>query len=513
MPIKPRRRWYRPRNIALALVAVFVAWLGREVYIAFTATPGPRVDYFAKLTELVDSHQPAAGADGDAWPILIEAARLEFECRRMVGPGDAAGWSVPLDYSAIGAPRRRWSDGSLTVDGKHSWDEVEAKAVKGIELLRTQGLPDLLSRAAAMPRAVRVLPSPPPAHVVDIMLPELSRFRQLARVNRARMTLAGRAGDDGEFTAAFDQTLALAKFTASQGLLIDYLVGLAIHMVALGELNAQVCERSLDERTLLALAASIERHPLPPMSLALEGERICMLDTIQWTHTDDGRGGGRLILSQVFGSGALTFGGGPTGVVGGMARSPLVNIGGIAFADRRSTTARTHEYFDNIARAAGLPRSRRGPDTFSPDVYQQQLSRRFLLLKMVLPSTGHALTVADDLALRVAGTRVMLAIELFRARTGAHPETLDALSLPAEAMVDPFSGSTFAYRRLAEPDRYGRRYLLYAVGADGVDDGGLTKGWQPQSALRAGGGGYDYVVNMPRATASESVDEEGEGEP
>jgi hypothetical protein len=238
-----------------------------------------------------------------------------------------------------------------------------------------------------------------------------------------------------------------------------------------------------------------------------------MLDTIQWTHTDDGRGGGRLILSQVFGSVTLNAGGAPAGVAGRIYKSPLVNVGGIAFADRQATMARTQEYFDRITQAAGVARHRRAPDSFNPDVYQQQLSRRFLLLKMILPSTGHALTVADDLAVRVAGIRLMLAIELFRARTGGYPDSLDALSLPPEALVDPYSGVAFVYRRLEQPDRYGRRYMLYSVGVDGQDDGGRTKGWIPQTALRTTGSGYDFVVNMPRATTSESVDDPQQQEP
>lgn len=60
--------------------------------------------------------------------------------------------------------------------------------------------------------------------------------------------------------------------------------------------------------------------------------------------------------------------------------------------------------------------------------------------------------------------RTAIALKRFKLRTGAFPETLDALEGDC---VDPLADGSLGYR--LRPDG---SYLLYSVGADGVDDGG-----------------------------------------
>ncbi|MEK6701987.1 MAG: hypothetical protein AABZ53_06975 [Planctomycetota bacterium] len=110
---------------------------------------------------------------------------------------------------------------------------------------------------------------------------------------------------------------------------------------------------------------------------------------------------------------------------------------------------------------------------------------------------------ADRERLERRGIRLLLAIEKHRVVTGKYPESLSELvpsqlpSLP----LDPWSGKSFLYRRVDPAlDRLARPYLLYSVGEDRTDDGGVemkeppkhdTWVWpiEPKS---------DVIINRPR---------------
>jgi hypothetical protein len=65
---------------------------------------------------------------------------------------------------------------------------------------------------------------------------------------------------------------------------------------------------------------------------------------------------------------------------------------------------------------------------------------------------------------------VGLALEEFRARNGAYPDSLDELRLPPGAVTDPYGGQSFRY----QPDK--TSVLVYSVGKDGIDNGGAPRG-------------------------------------
>src|SRR5690606_11926205 len=101
----------------------------------------------------------------------------------------------------------------------------------------------------------------------------------------------------------------------------------------------------------------------------------------------------------------------------------------------------------------------------------------------------------------VRGTRLMLALEIYRAERGAYPERLDDLvpGVLAAVPTDPFSGRPYAYRLLSAGEAPGRwPYTLSSVGADGVDDAGSGDASRPYEALRDSEKGTDFIVNPPK---------------
>jgi len=99
----------------------------------------------------------------------------------------------------------------------------------------------------------------------------------------------------------------------------------------------------------------------------------------------------------------------------------------------------------------------------------------FLHLKFSLWLPFHVM--ADFVATHAetqAGARVAqvgLSLEAYRAQAGTYPDSLDALvpEMLPKLPLDPFSGRPFHYRRS------GKEVVVYSVGRNGVDDGGLRQ--------------------------------------
>ena len=89
-----------------------------------------------------------------------------------------------------------------------------------------------------------------------------------------------------------------------------------------------------------------------------------------------------------------------------------------------------------------------------------------------------------------------LAIDEYRLERGHLPESLAELvprylpSIP----LDPFSGQPLVYRQRSDG------YLLYSVGANGVDDGGVAAEW-PEMVQGHG----DFFLDAPATNAAKSV--------
>ena len=277
--------------------------------------------------------------------------------------------------------------------------------------------------------------------------------------------------------------------------LIDHLSGIAIFALFDAELRHELVERPLDEQSLLIIADALNRLALTPPQLPFEGERLFMLDTIQWMHTDDGHGNGRLILSRVYGIQSST-GGVPT------SGSRLLNLASIAYPSKKQTTRQAEFFYAAVIKAAQTPRQQRAAIQFDPDAWLDQLPQRHILIHMLVPAIGGPLEARDLFDALLAGSRTMVAIERFSLREGLYPATLDQLvpDFLSALPVDPFArDGRFIYRTLdPAADEFGRSYTLYSVGIDQTDDGGFHDRTLYIKAFREGTSGVDFVFNLPR---------------
>ncbi len=499
-PESPRAKpWYRARNLAILAAAFLCGWIGLEVYRSLTARPGTPIDYAAQVRDLMRAAQPAGIAhdDPNGWELLQQAIVVSdgvtAEIRsRPESPGF-------IDYSLL------YSNVGFDVQGYNEDEQarIRADARDALALLRKGGAFEALAKVSETPFALR--PGPTQGPLVQFMLPDLGKSRNLARAGAGRMFLAAEAGDGPALARAYEDNLALGRICTQQAFLIEHLVGYAIVGLANAELARNLIERRWDEETLRACLAAIDRQRrwMGSLEIALRCEHLSVLDSIQWTHTDDGRGSGRLImtaLTQYTGGTGLPAGGGGSWL-DAIFQYRIGNLAGIVYPSRRATTRKTNEYFENVLRFYRATPAERARMQFHPDTAVEGMSPRHIVLRLLLPGLGKSMQSEVQHTMGIEGMRLMLAIEIHRARHDAYPASLSALApdvLP-EIPQDPL-GTPFGYRVLApgeDPD--GRGYVLYSFGRDLEDNEGRINPTSPWAAMHHQTGvGYDFVINMAR---------------
>ena len=483
-----RQPWYRPRNVlppVLAVVLTFVGWLTFLVYWAVTVQPNPSIDYATKLQELSAANQPPGE---NAWPMLVEAARMLAEVQSAMD--DPLSPFDPFDFKPLYL--------------EDTSPEVLSKLQHTITELRTAGVFDQLALAAQRPNAVRPQSQMQGESLLFQTIPDAGLLRRLALARIASMYQALAQGDAEEAVAALDQSLYVAQAHTHQSLIIEHLIGLAIATKAVGRLRQALMQNQFEAKTYARMLETIQqRLPFGSNEIAIHGERLILLDMIQRVYSDNGKGGGRLLLAET--DDILQTGmGSPTSGV-----PAIVNLGGLLYANRIEITKATNDFFDHFIRLSKLSRAERRADPFDEDVFVQALGWRYMPLNMLIPALGRFVDSRDVIDCEIAGTIIMLALEQYRAQTGQYPDSLQELA-PAileDIPSDLFSAQGFVYRKLSN-DPLDKGYVLYSIGVDGVDNNGATDSSEPKLALSAHDGlGLDFVLNAPKSEKQRSKDE------
>jgi hypothetical protein len=231
------------------------------------------------------------------------------------------------------------------------------------------------------------------------------------------------------------------------------------------------------------------------MAHAFAGEHLSVLDSIQWTHTDNGHGDGRRIVLE-----AMKFEEWAYARTDKVTATPLVNLAHVLYPSKKQMTAKADEYFLNTIAVARMRPTERRNSTWNESAFTATLTWRYELIGELLPAMSRAMISADEIAADLAGARVMVAIERYRAdNAGAPPQTLAALVptyLPA-LPDDPYApaGVTFGYQVLTSKDERGRVYLLYSYGANLKDDSASATDDPNITGRAAGARPADLIIN------------------
>ncbi|MBX9736749.1 MAG: hypothetical protein K2X32_07470, partial [Phycisphaerales bacterium] len=318
----------------------------------------------------------------------------------------------------------------------------------------------------------------------------LGATRRVARACAAKMEIALERDDLAGYLLGLRGGLKLASMVEREPVIINRLVSRAIDALMIARVRFHMVVGAADGKKLpdswlrpVDEAFAERSKSVVPVTFVLDGEREFGRQGIAWMFSDPAR-----VRSVSAAEGTLN---------GVFFSSPTF------FTTRRVGSYQENlDALDEIYADAKLrlvppqqPAIKRSP---RPDEESS-----LVIIRTIAPGLG--LVIRSDVQARfeLLGVRTMLAIERFRVDRGRYPESLGEL-VPdrlAEVPTDPGLQLPLVYRRIdAATDELRRGYLLYALGFDGVDNGGTAHGPQrdPSVLFDNTWNGFDYPINDQR---------------
>jgi hypothetical protein len=281
----------------------------------------------------------------------------------------------------------------------------------------------------------------------DTPFPELAGMRRIARAEAYLMREELRQKRYRAAIARADRLSRLADQVRNGGPLIHYLVGVAIHSIALQPIREElprIQDRAALE-ALLKLARDYEKRRVPLWQ--------CMQEEYYFglsVHRDIAEG--RTDYSKLASNDAQ--------------RGEKTRKRGL-FISRLLVKTALPEYHRLMQRAIEelkRPFAER-PNRAAEDI-EKEIRHPINALLVPIHMQASVKEAGEVAIMRLVGCTA--AIRLHKLRTGKYPASLEALQL-GEMIIDPFSGKPFVYK--TDP-RFG--FLLYSVSQNRVDDGGQS---------------------------------------
>ncbi len=430
-----------------ALGAIVVLYCLHTLWFV-SGRPTISVDYLAILNQ---RGRAAAAETENAWENYKRAIDL------YVAPGKEtkklAHFKRPADYPEFASltPAEQAGIKQWLGDNEQAWQQLVAGSRRRHSWMEySTGMPD--------------------EPLIGVFLPSLSHLRALVKVGVWRSRIAMK---DGKVQEVLEPCLvalrAAGHLQRPNTHLIEQLVGIAmselahqqiLHLAASGKLSAE--DLAWLQRHLEAVHAGGYPH------VDLEFERLTLLDMVQRCFTKGGPGGGHLIPREVVGFG-LVFG----GSWGEFEDRLLLAFGGMVFAGRDETAAKGAEYYkrlNEIIRLSPYEKRQQGLADWAHKFISGLEKPKFLFLSKLLPVILRAGDLACEGKALHEATIAVLALKRWRLEKGRYPENLPQLvaggylkALPG----DPYDDGPLKY------ERRGEDFILYSMGRDFKDDGGV----------------------------------------
>jgi len=368
----------------------------------------------------------------------------------------------------------------------HAWPTGHDEQLKAYMLdADNQKAMSLARRASGMERFQPYYFGDPRGSLISVLLPSLSNYRQLSKM----LVVDGRRlAAEGEYEKAFERFEAAMRLGHHQEAgftLIEGLVAVACWSIGDRGVCDMVVRRELPVEQLKIFVKKLgELDAVRPSTVrGIESERLFGSNVVDEMVTRPAE-----ILRNLHGlSGIVSNGGYWVGTVN-KEETPWerfeARVGRLVLPDR---TMKKHfdAHYDTLIAMANEPLYSRTWQEFDEEALVFSTPRWNLLARVMLPSLTRACEIGERCKAQSRVTRAAAAIRLFTAENkGQPPADLDALHewIPAEELIDPFSGKPFVYRR------QGRSWVLYSLAENMVDDGGKTgdRPWR-----------LDYVVRYP----------------
>ena len=493
--LKRRRRWLKRFAVLFLVVVAYFGFIAARLFLfqpeleigpETTVVEGPlrpdgTVDYVAALND--EWSQGVTPENNAAIPLMEAfgpstvnpAIRDEFFERLGLAPLPEEGdYLVPIDKFVeeqdIDDTRR---EELFAMVGEADVPAIEADYPELVTWVEHNADP-----LAKIIEAVRreefympVVPVPPGTTLLDAGVYNVTSLRDAARLlTTATLVHLQR----GEIEAACEHAIAahrLGRLVGRYPNMVGYLVGVAIDAMASKCSETVILSGQLTPE--LAKQFRNDLDALPPIFDTADsidrGERLVLLSSVQQI----AKGSPGSIMPTAF----------PGRVVQGLdANVMLRDIN--RFYDQVVAAMREGDYRERQRRLGETRERQQAWLESKPTAFQlawmvltgnrtaisRQVSK--VLISLLFPAVEQVQVAEDRTVMRSQLLKVACALAEYRAVEGGYPESLDALhpTYLDEIPVDFYADAPLKYRRVGEA------FLLYSVGANGKDDGGLTFG-------------------------------------
>jgi hypothetical protein len=274
-----------------------------------------------------------------------------------------------------------------------------------------------------------------------LIVPNLNEMKKCAQLLAEQTMLLAHQGNGDAAAENIARQLALGESLKKEPILISQLVRMALIALSGSSVEYILNQTTLTDEQLTALQQQLSRvYQDEPMVMGLIGER-CFL---------------------------ISYFGNPQQLGLPTAPGGLLRITGVADRNVMVSLELLGQYID----AMKLPGHQRLLRCREISAEVDDLSFFYSLTKITMPAFERLVQIDLRVAAGVDCARVALGIERYRLAKGSLPKVLDDL-VPQyidKAPIDPFDGKPLRYK-LTEPG-----YIVYSIGADGTDEGGLEKG-------------------------------------
>lgn len=480
--------WYRLRNVCLAFmfaIFLFFGWAFLEVWEVYTARANPSIDFRTKQRELAEKYSQVSTEESDeSWELFIAALELSNNIQNQTRIN-----LVNLGFT----PRSELDFGDIDfiyVCHSTNLDHEIDRERSCLEQMQEQGV--MKAIAALVDKTPGLSPPEGKGPMInEFNTTDTAYARTLALALAAQMRIATTENNFNQCVSSFKQILTIANTCWHQPGLIDRLVGIAMLDFATRELRLELEENEFDESVCEELLEILNSVEIPPITLAIESEKLFIQDTMQWTFTDDGNNNGYMIATEDIG--ILEPNNENRSLIEALASR-------FYFADRMTVDSMLDEFIHTVTSLTSMSLIDRRANEELDQLYELiESNNRVRFLAILLPAFNRFLDQHSINQLQTQGTRLMLAIELYQARHGKLPNSLDDLvpNILEKLPVDPIHGGSFKYK-LLENDPRGREFLLYSTGLDQKDNGGDFSRDDSYEAVSYHPSGYDFLINQRR---------------
>jgi hypothetical protein len=285
---------------------------------------------------------------------------------------------------------------------------------------------------------------------INMLLPNLSEMRNLARILGAKAYLEAEAGRPDASWKLVQTQLRFADAMRNEPILITQLVRFAMIRTSC-ETIQKLCEAAPPNaeqyRSVEGLLSDYENHT--PLVLALDGERLLLGE---WAFNALRNGSVKDVTASA----------GDESGLGEVLLSLYAAFKPLLLADH-AAYVRIMGEFTQSAQQSYSPIEASAMDR----KIEQTRSRLHVVTNMLVPAIIRVKILYGELIAKIHITRAGLAVLQDKKIRGAFPQTLENLNL--KDISDPFSNGPLLYR--ANPNGF----ILYSIGPDQKDNNGKTK--------------------------------------